>query len=123
MAAQHPLSMWGCEAGKTLFAVSHMPVPAATSSDGLMQAWQVAALRNIGAGQPTEMTFKAPSLRNGDVVPGRMIRVNGQLADGQAVQAQLAWFTADGVIYHLAVYGSKLSPAELQPFFTEVHWL
>ena len=123
MGEQRPLAMWGCEAGKALYAVSYMPVPVGTSPDALMLSWETAALRNARAAQPKEIAFEPPRPRHGDPARGRMIGANGQQADGQNVQLQLAWFSAGGVVYHLAVYGPSLTAAQMQPFFTEVHWL
>jgi hypothetical protein len=123
LGAQQSLFMWGCEAGGSLFAVSQMPLSSSTPPEALMAAWQAAAVRNVRAKQTDVMEYKPPKPPRGGIVTGPMLRVMGERPDGQSVQAQLAWFCAGGEVYHLAVYGPQLTPAMLEPFFTELHWL
>lgn len=114
--------MWGCEADGSLFAVSRMPLATDTTPETLIAAWQTAALRNVRAQQTDALVFKPPQPNGGGQVHGVMLRVLGQQPNDQTVQTQLAWFSAEGAVYHLAVYGPQLTPAMLEPFFTEVHW-
>ncbi len=124
LGAQHPLAMSGCEAGGALFAVSQMPIPPGMPPESLMAAWRAAVVGNMRASQAQAVAFTPPPRRSeGSAAPNVMLRVVGQQADGGAVQGQLAWFSDGGVLYHLAVFGPALTPAMLEPFFTEVQWL
>ena len=125
--AQPMLSMWGCEAGGALFAVSHLSIAAPTTSEQVIAAWQLAALRNMPGATAQTLPFKAPDLKTAasagqTPAPGIMIRASGKRADGQAVQAQLAWFSRGSDIYHLAVFAPVLTPAMTDTFFTELRW-
>lgn len=120
--SQHTLSMWGCEAGDALFAVSHVRLDAAAGSQQLMIAWQQAALRNIQGDSPQALSFHAPAPALEPRAPGTMVRASGKRADGQAVQAQWAWFSNGADVYHLAVYAPALTPAMTETFFTELRW-
>ncbi len=111
------LSMWGCEAGGALFAVSHVRVEDPSSAPKVMLAWQQAALRNISGG-----TFQTPTGSGPAPMPGIRVQARGKRADGHAVQAQWAWFNQGADIYHLAVYASDLTPAMTETFFTELRW-
>lgn len=117
-----PLSMWGCEAGGALFAVSHVRVDAPTTPEQVIAAWQLAALRHMPGAVPQTMPFKAPAVAGQPPQPGVMVRAAGKRADGQSVQAQLAWFSRGADVYHLAVYASALTPAMTETFLTELHW-
>lgn len=125
--AQRPLSMWGCEAGGALFAVSHVRITAPTTSAQVIAAWQRAALRNIPGATPQVLPFNAPALKTTTLAgqapaPGVMVRASGQRVDGQAVQAQLAWFSRGPDVYHLAVYAPALTTPMTDTFFTELQW-
>ena len=117
-----PLSMWGCEAGGALFAVSHLRVGASATTAQAIDAWQLAALRNMPGAVPQTMPFKAPAVAGQSPQPGVMVRATGKRADGQPVQAQLAWFSRGADVYHLAVYAPAMTPAMTETFFTELHW-
>ena len=119
---QRTLSMWGCEADGALFAVSHLRTQATALPGQVIALWQLAALRNMQAATWQALPFKAPMLAGQTAVPGTMLRATGKRADGQAVQAQLAWFSRGADVYHLAVYAPELAPALTEPLFTELHW-
>lgn len=120
---QRTLSMWGCEAGGALYAVSHVHVQAPATPEQVIAAWQVAALGNLGATTPQMLAFKAPASVGKTPGPGTMVFASGKRADGKAVQAQLAWFSQGADVYHLAVFAPSLTPALTQTFFTELGWL
>ena len=116
------LSMWGCEAGGALFAVSHLRVEAPATDAQVIAVWQLAALRNMPGAALQAMSFIAPAAASQHAPPGVMVRASGKRADGQALQAQLAWFSRGADVYHLAVYAPELTPAMTDTFFTELHW-
>ena len=84
--AQQTLSMWGCEAGGALFAISHLRVGSAASSQPLIAAWQQAALRNISGSTAQTLPFQAPALAGQTPALGTMVRTSGKRADGQTRQ-------------------------------------
>ncbi len=119
---EHTLAMWGCEAGGALFALSHLRVKEPAKPQQLIAAWQLADLRNMPGATPQSLDFKAPAIAGQMPTPGVMVRASGKRADGQAVQAQLAWFSRGVDVYHLAVYAPELTPEMTDTFFTELHW-
>lgn len=119
----HELSMWGCEAGGALFAVSHIRVEEPSAARQLMGVWQEAALRNVHSSAPPQVApFKSPVPPEQQTGPGVMVRVSGTDTRNQPIQAQLAWFSQGRDVYHLAVYAADITPAIAEPFFTELHW-
>lgn len=116
------LSMWGCEAGGAMFAVSHLRIDAPATPIQVMAAWQLAALRNLPGSRPQELAFKAPAVAGQAAMPGVLVIANGHQAGGQKIQAQMAWFSRGNDVYHLAVYAPELTPAMTETFFMEPHW-
>ncbi|OYT91597.1 MAG: hypothetical protein CFE43_12500 [Burkholderiales bacterium PBB3] len=116
------LAMWGCEAGGALFAVSHLRVQAPATPEQVIAAWQLAALRNLPSATAQALPFKTPAMAGSASAPGVMVRATGKRAEGQAVQAQLAWFSRGADVYHLAVFAPVLTPAMTDSFFNELHW-
>ncbi len=116
------LSMWGCEAGGALFAVSHLRVDASAQAESVIAAWQLTALSKMPGATPQAIAFKAPAVAGQMALQSAMVRASGKRPDGQAVQAQLAWFTRGADVYHLAVYAATITPAMSEPFFTELQW-
>ena len=119
---QRKLSMWGCEAGGALFAVSHMGTDAQASPEQVITAWQSAALRNLPGATAQPLPLSAPALKGQGALPATMLRAIGKRANGQAVQAQLAWLSRGADVYHLAVFAPELTPAMTESFFSELQW-
>lgn len=121
---QRMLSVWGCEADGALFAVSHLHIDSPVHAEDVVAAWQLAALRNIPGAVSQPLPF-APTTPAGQAAPptGVMLRATGTGPDGQALQAQLAWFQRGADVYHLAVFSRKLTVPMTETFFTEWHWL
>ena len=120
--AQHSLSMWGCEVGGALFAVSHVHVDAPASAPIVIAAWHLAALRNMPGATSQTLPFKAPAIAGQPPASGTMVRASSKRADGHALQAQWAWFSRGSDVYHLAVYAPDLTPLMTETFFTELRW-
>jgi hypothetical protein len=114
--------MWGCEAGGALYAVSHVHLDTPAAAPEVIAAWQLAALRNLPGAVPHAVPYTPPAAAGQPIAPGLMVQASGKRADGQAVQAQLAWFSRGADVYHLAVYAPALTPALTDTFFTELHW-
>lgn len=114
------MEMQGCEANGALYAVSHITV-APDQAVRLQMAWRKAALAQMQAGEVKEHPWSPPvsaSTRQAATLsaPAMQLRTQGKRADGSAVQAQLAWFGAEGQLYHLVVYASQLPPEFTEPF-------
>lgn len=119
---QRALAMWGCEADGALFAVSHLRAEVPANPEQVITAWQLAALRHMPGVTSQTLPFQGPALAGQTPSLGAMVRASGKRADGQIVQAQLAWFSRGADVYHLAVYAPALAPAMTETFFTELHW-
>lgn len=120
---QRMLSVWGCEADGALFAVSHMRIDPPAHSEDVVAAWQRAALHNIPGAVSQPLAFNSPAPAGQAAPTGLMLRATGTGPDGQALQAQLAWFQRGADVYHLAVFSHKLTGPMTETFFTELHWL
>ena len=111
------MEMVGCEADGALFAVSRVGVPASLPADQLQALWQKAALQQMRAEDRLDVAPLAVRPRS---VALRVLSVLGQSADGQPVQARLAWVAAGTDIYHFAVYAARITPEMAEPFFDGV---
>lgn len=109
------LSMAGCEAAGALFAVSHIPLADTGAPDGLVKDWRAATLANMHAISVVDSSSAVPS---GFTTASR-IAVQGQRPDGSAVQGQLVWLVAGSDVFHLAVYGERLTPEMVDTFFSD----
>lgn len=109
------LSMAGCEAAGALYAISHIPLaePAATTS--LVQDWRAATLANMRATSVIESPLAVPP---GFTAASR-IAVQGQRPDGSLVQGQLVWLVSGSDVFHLAVYGERLTQEMTDTFFSD----
>ncbi len=109
------LSMAGCEAAGALFAVSHIPLADTTATTGLVQDWRAAMLANMHATSVVDSPLPVPP---GFTVASR-IAVQGQRPDGSPVQGQLVWLASGSDVFHLAVYGERLTPELVDTFFSD----
>ena len=109
------LSMAGCEAAGALFAVSHIPLADTTATAGLVQDWRTATLANMRATAVVESPLAVPP---GFTAASR-IAVQGQRPDGSLVQGQLVWLVSGSDVFHLAVYGERLTQEMTDTFFSD----
>jgi hypothetical protein len=106
------MEMVGCEADGALFAVSRVPDGVAP---GVLQAqWQSATLQQMRAQAAPELEAHVAGSKS---LPVRVWEAQGRQADGQAVQAKLAWVGVGGDLLHLAVYAPRLTPELTEAFF------
>ncbi len=110
------LSMAGCEAAGALFAVSHIPLADVAATAGLVQDWRTAMLTNVHAASVADNPMPVPT----GFTTANRIAVQGQRPDGSPVQGQLVWLVAGSDVFHLAVYGDRLTPELIDTFFSEV---
>lgn len=126
------LQMSGCEAGGTLYAISHVHIADAAQVGATQVAWRQSTLDNLQAS-----AVQIHSLPLANQLPGKaQARVTGSATsidtafnveklvgkrpDGTPVQAQLAWLAKGQDIYHVAVYGAKLDTDMTELLFSEL---
>jgi hypothetical protein len=92
--------------------------------------WQQAALTTLQATSVRTETFKldqpahnlvqARDAASGPLPDGglELLAADGRRADGNPVQARLAWFAQGADIFHVAVYGAALSSETSQMLFS-----
>lgn len=108
------MEMVGCEADGALFAVSRVRVPDGVAPGVLQAQWQSASLQQMRAQAPPEWEAHVAGSKS---LPVRVWQAQGRQADGQAVQAKLAWVGIGGDLVHLAVYAPRLTPELTEAFF------
>lgn len=109
------LSMAGCEAAGALYAVSHIPLADTAATTGLVQDWRAATLANMRATSVADSALAVPP----GFTSASRIAVQGQRPDGSAVQGQLVWLVAGSDVFHLAVYGERLTSESVDTFFSD----
>jgi len=110
------MGMVGCEAGGSLFAVSHVQVPDAGQADVLLTDWQAASLQALQASKVVE---QAAVPGPGRSMPVRVLDASGVAADGTALQARLAWWRSGGDVFQIAVYAKAVTPEMTETLFSE----
>lgn len=130
--ADAPMQMVGCKAAEALYAVSRVHVTDPTQITGAQSAWYAATLANIKASavksQPVTIPRTLAGVRpvnrieNSLVSPHafELLIANGLGPDGSSLQAQMIWFVNGLDIYHVAVYGAKLSREHTELLFSEL---
>jgi hypothetical protein len=81
----------------------------------LVKDWRTATLANMRA---TSVVDSPLALPPGFTAASR-IAVQGQRPDGSAVQGQLVWLVAGRDVFHLAVYGERLTQEMVDTFFSD----
>jgi hypothetical protein len=113
------VSMAGCEAKGSLFAISRMAVPAGVDAAALEAAWRSAALIQMRASHSEALAAAPTRPQSPDL---RIYRAIGQRPDGSPVQASLVWAQDRGVVFHLAVYASALDATLTEPLLRDLQW-
>ena len=108
------MEMVGCEADGALFAASRVRVPDGVAPGVLQAQWQTASLQQMRAPALPE---SVPHLAGSKSLSVPVMTAQGHQANGQAVQANLAWVRIGGDLVHLAVYAPRLTPEMTQAFF------
>lgn len=114
LAGRHvAVSMVGCDAGGSTFALAWMELPAGSAAPEWIGHWKQATLLNMRATAAVlEQPWAAPALPT-----GLRVQATGQRADGTPVQGQAGYLARGRHVYQMVVYGSRLSPEETEPFF------
>jgi len=103
------LSVAGCEAGDSVWAVMSTQVSASADRSDLLKGWRQATLQNMRASQSNEAPWQPERL---GILPGAVrVKAQGTSLQGQAVIAQAVWFShleGDSVrLVHAVVYQNK----------------
>lgn len=110
-----PIDMAGCEAGGALFAASHIKAQGIDQVEALLAAWQQASFANMRATHPVELPAQsAPQHR------AKHWTASGTRANGEPVQARMAWWVSGSDIYHVAVYAEKLTEEQTETLVNQV---
>lgn len=113
-----PMELQGCEAQNTLFAISHIALQGPDQTSALIEQWRSATLANMRATAMTEQPFQGKGLR---AHPAAVhIVAQGLDAKGAPIQAGLVWLVRGAEVYHVAVYGPKVSASMTEPMFSEL---
>jgi hypothetical protein len=110
------IEMAGCEAAGVLYAVSHTEVRDVQTRNTTLQQWQTVALDKLQSVAPRAEPINPP--KGADTV--LRWAAAGKGVNGEAIEAQLAWFTSGTAIYHLAVYAKKLTSEQLDTLFSDI---
>ena len=109
------MALNSCAAGDVIYAVSHAELSDAAHVTSAVQAMHSAAASNLGG----SATVVSPLLVPG-ITPNSLSQrwaVNGQRADGNAVEQQFTVFSGGLKVYQISVIGQKLDPAATDTFF------
>jgi hypothetical protein len=93
-----------------MFAISHVRIATAADLPFVLQAWQSAALHNLGQSLPDE-----------SIALGQWYALQGQDTQQRSIAAQLMWRQEGLDLYHWAVYGEAIGPQHLEPMFLAYH--
>ena len=113
------LDIMGCEAVDALFAISQVAVPDEAAARDIQSAWQQQALRSMRAATPEAAPWRSPSWGKSAI----SIQAMGVDPQGSPIQARLSWFVHEQRLYHLAVYGPKISPEWALTFLEDISLL
>ena len=136
VAPKLTMQMSGCEAAGALYAISHVHIEDIAQVQAVQTAWRQATLAALEASnvqaQPLQLAkpvagqahsaaiARAASTDTATDTAFKLEKLDAKRPDGSAVQAQLAWLAKGRDIYHVAVYGPKLSREMTELLFSEL---
>jgi hypothetical protein len=104
-----------CAAGDATYALSHAELATAAHVNSALQAMQSAAASNLGGSATVLSPLVVPGMTPHPVT--QRWAVQGQRADGSAVQQQFTIFTRGLRVYQATVVGTRLDPLAVDTFF------
>ena len=107
------LSMLGCEAGGTTFAVGWASLKDPAQSATALSQWRTATLANIRAQAPVD----SPMTVAGMPQPVRLTVAGGTRPDGGAVISQAVYFSQGDQVFQAALYAERPDPEVVRTFF------
>ena len=111
------LHMHSCEAGGLTFALALAEMADGVQVDAALKQWQTAWLAaiRVDPADPRQQAAWALTVKGATKTEG--VKASGTDHRGQALQAQMAYFTRDGKIYQAAIYGPRVEDAVSASFF------
>ena len=121
------LTMVGCEAGGATFAVMAAVLPDGQAPDDVLAGWQQATLANVQASSKGVAREPFRPLGGLPLPHAEHLVVQGRRADGQSIQAQVAWTAheeADGsvTLLHAVMYSRRKQDHDIDLFFETIRW-
>ncbi|OGA96893.1 MAG: hypothetical protein A3E79_03925 [Burkholderiales bacterium RIFCSPHIGHO2_12_FULL_61_11] len=114
------LFMLGCEAGGATFAVAVADLGDATKTAPVLAQWQSLTLANMKADPGTSQVL-ALRLPGAAAEPSpRLVKSQGQRADGTAVSGQAAYFAQGSQVFQAVIYAAQITPEVAETFFTSL---
>jgi hypothetical protein len=110
-----PVEVVGCEADGALFAASHLRGLPPDRMEAALDAWQGGAFASMAATQTSAVASVTPH-----AVHQRQWSAQGNRANGEPVQARLAWWVVGQDIYHVAVYAKTLRAEQVDPLLEQI---
>ena len=112
--------MLGCEAGGATFAVAVADLGDATKTAPVLAQWQSLTLANMRADPGTSQVL-ALRLPGAAAEPSpRLVKSQGQRADGTAVSGQAAYFAQGSQVFQAVIYAAQITPEVAETFFTSL---
>lgn len=114
------LSMLGCDAGGTTFAVAVADVGDPARAAPVLALWQDLTLANMkaAAGSRQPLALKIPGAAAG--LPVVRLQALGQRADGAAVSSQAAYFAQGSQLFQVVMYAPQIAPEVAETFFSSL---
>lgn len=114
------LSMLGCDAGGTTFAVAVADVGDASRAASVLALWQSLTLAHMKAapGSLGRLALKIPGASA--EVPVSRVLAQGQRADGTAVSGQAAYFAQGSQLFQVVMYAPQITPEVAETFFSSL---
>lgn len=112
------LSMVGCEAQGTTFALSVVDLGEAAQTAAVLAQWQTLTLSHMRAGSPESLPIK---IAGASAVPAPLrVRAHGQQADGRSIEGQAVYFARGSQLYQAVVYAPRIAPDAADTFFSSI---
>jgi hypothetical protein len=112
-----PLSMAGCEAAGTLFAISTLQNIDASRAEQVVFVWKNRTIQRMVATE-TEVWKPAPSAQSLQIILA--LKAVGKNENGAQVHARLLWLRSKDALFHIAAYGPRLEDDTLDMFTSQL---
>lgn len=113
-----PMELQACQTQNTQFAMSHIALQSPEQANEVVADWRAATLTNMRGTDVLEQPYPVKGLPS--QAWAVQVAAQGIDANGSPVQAKLAWLVSGAHVYHLAVYGPKLTDDVTQPVFSDL---
>lgn len=110
------LSMVGCEADGTMFALAVADVGQASRAAEVLAQWQALTLSHMRAGAPVQSPIKVAGA-SALPAPVRVV-AQGQQSDGRRIEGQAVYFARGSRLYQAVIYAPQIGPDAADTFFS-----